>query len=72
MPLFPMDSGVKNSYNEMRLKSLLKSTYFSLYRAMPRYFFCPQPNRLTYGFQELAVDEAFSDTGVAVKDGICA
>lgn len=28
MPLFPMDSGVKNSYNEMRLKSLLKSTYF--------------------------------------------
>lgn len=44
MPLFPMDSGVKNSYNEMRLKSLLKSTYFSLYRAMPRYFFCPQPN----------------------------
>lgn len=39
MPLFPMDSGIKNSYNEMRLKSLLKSTYFFFCRAIARYFF---------------------------------
>ena len=41
MPLFPMDSGVKNSYNEMRLKSLLKSTYFFFVPGDAPVFFLP-------------------------------
>ena len=44
MPLFPMDSGIKNSYNEVRLKSLLKSTYFFFVPGDAPVFFCPQPN----------------------------